>query len=371
MTEPDPVLQTVPLGFQWPTLDPFLFCVHHDDAYPPGDGRFGPAASLAGRQLGSDFGSRDGWNMYHGMTVPGFPRHPHRGFETVTFVRRGLVDHADSLGAAARFGRGDVQWMTAGAGVVHSEMFPLLDAAGPNRLELFQIWLNLPAADRMVPPYFTMLWAESLPRLEVADQARPHGGKASVVTVLAGRFGHGDSHGEDPQDGRQHAVSQTPPSPPPDSWASRQDADLAIWHIELAAGATITLPPAAGPDTIRTAYLFEGQDIGIGSRRLPNNHAAVLACDRPVQLQGGQRSAELLVLQARPIGEPVAQHGPFVMNDRAEIAAAFEDYQRDGFGGWPWPEDAPVHGGDPTRFARHADGRIERRDGADQVAAKA
>ena len=84
--------------------------------------------------------------------MPGFPSHPHRGFETVTYVRRGLIDHSDSLGAAARFGRGDTQWLTAGRGIVHAEMFPLLDEDGPNPLELFQIWVNLPAADKMAAP---------------------------------------------------------------------------------------------------------------------------------------------------------------------------------------------------------------------------
>ena len=121
-----PVLAVKPLGFPWETADPFLFCAYHDDAYPQGNGQMAPRASLAGRDIGQDFSRKDGWSMYHGDTVPGFPGHPHRGFETVTIVRKGLIDHSDSLGAAARFGHGDVQWVTAGRGIVHSEMFPLL-----------------------------------------------------------------------------------------------------------------------------------------------------------------------------------------------------------------------------------------------------
>ena len=88
----DLVRQTVPLGAQWPTIDPFLFCAHHDDDYPAANGQMGPAASLAGRNIGMDFDGIDGWNMYHGSVVPGFPQHPHRGFETVTIVRTGLID---------------------------------------------------------------------------------------------------------------------------------------------------------------------------------------------------------------------------------------------------------------------------------------
>ena len=181
----DSVIQTVPLGPQWATVDPFLFCVHHLDIYPAGNERLGPDASLAGRDIGMDFAGIDGWRMYHGATVPGFPQHPHRGFETVTFVRRGYVDHSDSLGATARFGRGDVQWLTAGKGIVHCEMFPLLDREGENATELFQIWLNLPAADKMVDPYFTMLWDEDLPRHVVTDSdvCRTH---RTGVTFLGG-----------------------------------------------------------------------------------------------------------------------------------------------------------------------------------------
>ena len=332
------VLQTVPLGTQWPTVDPFLFCAHHDDAYPAADGQNAPAASLSGRQLGQDFAGLDGWNMYHGRTVPGFPQHPHRGFETITFVRRGVVDHADSLGAAARFGRGDVQWMTAGAGIVHSEMFPLLRADEPNPLQLFQIWLNLPAADKLVEPYFTMLWDRDIPKVELNEQ-----GRATVVTVIAGRLAPGDPA----------------PTPPPNSWAARAEADVAIWHIRMDAQATWEMPAAGAADAIRTLYLFEGDQVSIADTVIGASTGAAIRPDVPVTLRAGGTEVEILVLQGRPIGEPVAQYGPFVMNTQAEIQQAFTDYQQTGFGGWPWPADDPVHVDVDGRFARHADGRVE------------
>jgi redox-sensitive bicupin YhaK (pirin superfamily) len=122
----DSIIKIRNLGFQWETLDPFIFCVHHKDDYPVGNSDMGPQASLDGRNLGQDFQVKDGWRMYHGLKVPGFPVHPHRGFETVTIVREGWVDHSDSLGGAGRYGEGDVQWMTAGSGIQHSEMFPLI-----------------------------------------------------------------------------------------------------------------------------------------------------------------------------------------------------------------------------------------------------
>jgi redox-sensitive bicupin YhaK (pirin superfamily) len=333
----DPVVQTFELGFQWPTIDPFLFCVHHDDAYPPGNERLGPDAPLDGRDLGQDFAGLDGWRMYHGQVVPGFPGHPHRGFETVTYVRRGLIDHADSLGAAARFGRGDVQWLTAGRGIVHSEMFPLLDRDGPNPVELFQIWLNLPSDDKLADPHFAMLWDRDIPRHVVTDAE----GRSVEVTVIAGEL-----------------AGLVPPPPPPKSWAARPDAEVAIWHLRLDPGARFELPPTVGADTIRTLYLFEGTSLTIGDHEIGARTGAVVRSDAPVVVSASQ-GAEVLVLQGRPIGEPVAQYGPFVMNTRAEIEQAFDDYQRTGFGGWPWPADDPHHGPERDRFARHADGRVD------------
>jgi redox-sensitive bicupin YhaK (pirin superfamily) len=334
----DSVLQTVPLGPRWPTADPFLFCAHHDDAYPAGDDAMAPAVAIDDRELGQDFSGTDGWSMYHGHVVPGFPGHPHRGFETVTFVRRGLIDHADSLGAAARFGRGDVQWLTAGKGIVHAEMFPLLDREGPNPLELFQIWLNLPAEDKLVEPYFTMLWDADIPRVHTRDDE----GRATEVTVIAGRLGDVE-----------------PPAPPPSSWAARADADVAIWHIVMEPGARWKLPRASGGDSTRVLYVFEGDTVDVDGTVVANDTGVVLAPTADVPIVAGGAPVEMLLLQGRPIGEPVAQYGPFVMNTQDEIQQAFADYRATQFGGWPWPDEAPTHGRDRGRFARHVDGRVE------------
>jgi len=331
------VLDTSSLGFPWATDDPFLFCVHHDDAYPAGNERLGPAASLSGRNIGQDFEGKDGWRMYHGDVVPGFPQHPHRGFETVTIVRRGWVDHSDSLGATARFGHGDVQWLTAGRGILHAEMFPLVDEAGPNPLELFQIWLNLPKADKFVEPHFSMLWAGAIPAHRALDDA----GRATEITVVAGRLG-----------------DVIAPPPPPHSWAARADADVAIWTIAMSPGARWTLPPALATSR-RALCLFRGSSLGVEGRTVQGRTAIRLRPDSEVVLTNGPEKSELLLLQGRPMGEPVVQYGPFVMNSRVEIEQAIADYRRTSFGGWPWPTPAPVHARDAGRFAKHADGRVE------------
>lgn len=334
----DPILEVLPLGMPWQTSDPFLFCVHHDDAYPAGNERLGPAASLRGRNIGQDFAGLDGWRMYHGDLVPGFPGHPHRGFETVTIVLKGFIDHSDSLGATARFGEGDVQWLTAGKGIVHSEMFPLLDQHGPNPLELFQIWLNLPRASKMAEPHFKMLWHETIPTSVTRDGE----GKRTEVMVIAGELG--DSRA---------------PAPPPDSWAAGAEADLAIWSIRMEPGARWRLP-AAKSGTNRTLYYHEGTGLQLSGRPVSPRTGVKVRPDVDLELVVGPDASRLLLLQGRPIGEPVTQYGPFVMTTPAEIQEAFVEYQATEFGGWPWPEDGPVHARDAGRFARYPDGHIER-----------
>jgi quercetin 2,3-dioxygenase len=327
-------------GPQWPTPDPFLFCVHHDDRYPAGNAVLGPRASLAGRDLGRDFagpkGRDGGWRMYHGHAVPGFPQHPHRGFETVTVVRRGLLDHSDSLGATARYGGGDVQWLTAGHGILHAEMFPLVDAAA-NPVELFQIWLNLPRADKLAPPRFSMLWANAIPRYTALDDD----GRSTEVTVIAGAIG-----------------DRTAPAPPPRSWAAQAHAEIAIWTIRMEPGARWSVP-AASSGLERWLYVFRG---GIGVHEIPVriDHVAELSSDRPAPIVNGSEPSELLMLQGRPIGEPIVRRGPFVMTSEAEIRETIAEYQQTRFGGWRWGSDEPVHAADAGRFARHVDGHLER-----------
>ena len=319
----------------WPTFDPFLFCVHHDDAYPAGDEQLGPRASLAGRKIGMDFEGKDGWRMYHGDVIPGFPRYPHRGFEIVTLARRGYIDHSDSLGAKARFGHGDCQWMTAGRGIEHSEMFPLVNREAGNPTELFQIWLNLPAADKLVEPHFTMLWSESIPRPKLGDAGEVE------IEVVAGTLG-------------EHRG----PPPPPSSWASRPEAEVAIWTIRMAPGSRFTIP-AASDGLNRTLYFFAGESLRIDGAELDRHAGVRVRSEVALTLEAGAGPIELLLLQGRPIGERVVQHGPFVMNSEAEIRQAFVDYRRGSFGGWPWPSDGPTHGRESGRFAMHADGREE------------
>ena len=218
------------------------------------------------------------------------------------------------------------------------QMFPLLRQDQDNPLELFQIWLNLPADKKFTLPHFSMLWNDSIPTVHVKDDA----GRSTELRVVAGRVG-----------------DNVAPSPPPNSWAAAADSDVAIWTLKMAPGASWTLP-TTGADRNRTLYVFRGSSVQVGPRKVARGHLVEIRADVATRLVAGPDETELLMLQGRPIGEPVAQHGPFVMNTRAEIQQAYADYRKTRFGGWPWPNDEPVHGADGQRFARRPDGTVER-----------
>jgi redox-sensitive bicupin YhaK (pirin superfamily)/ketosteroid isomerase-like protein len=321
----NPIIKVEPLGSPWQTIDPFLLCAHHVDHYPAGNSDLGPVVAAST--------SAQGWRMYFGKTVPGFPAHPHRGFETITIMRQGVVDHSDSLGASARFGAGDVQWLTAGRGIVHAEMFPLLNPDGPNTAEVIQIWLNLPAKKKMADPKFTMFWEPQVPRAEFVSRT----GRTEVTCIVGALNG---------QDGRK-----VPPPPPPDSWAADPKSDMAVWAVKMSPNATWTLPAASGRHTRRQLFFYSGSAVSVGGFRVETGSAVELDCSAPLELVNGSLESNFLLLQGRPLDEPVVQHGPFVMNTLDEIRDAYADYRSTRFGTWPWPAPDPNHGPSRGRFA--------------------
>lgn len=326
-------MKTFQMGFPWQTFDPFLFCAHHQDIYPSGNEQLGiDRDQLGGRALGSDFEKKDGFRMYHGKQIPGFPYHPHCGFETITLVTEGFIDHSDSLGASARFGEGDVQWMTAGSGVQHSEMFPMLQSDNENRLELFQIWLNLPARSKQVDAHFEMIWEDEIPQWKTSG----------VFTRLI--YGQIDEY--------KQSVC------PPNSWAADHQNQLQLVQYILDPGATLQLPSTNGPLN-RALYQYKGSAEINGQAFEEGTGVFIEEHEKLTITNCSESQVYFILMQGKPIGEPVAKYGPFVMNTSQEIEQVIQNYRRTEFGGWPWPTAEHVHDAGRGRFAQYPDGYIK------------
>ena len=334
MTNNTPILNIKPLTLPWETQDPFIFCSYHFDLYPGGNDDLGPDSSLEGRNIGQNFAGKDGWNMYHGSKVPGFPAHPHSGFETVSIVTKGLVDHSDSLGATGRFGNGDVQWLTSGKGVQHAEMFPLLNKDS-NPFEIFQIWLNLPRKSKKVDPHYKMLWSEDIPNIIVKDKQA----KQTSINLVAGSY-----------------KDKIALPPTPDSWAADPNNHVQIWTIKMDANAVFHIPPIENEVT-RSLYFYQGDSFFIRDTQIEENHLIELDPEKETQIVNGSEEGCFLFLQGRPINEPIVQYGPFVANTEEDLQEIIHEYRRTQFGGWPWASSDPVHGKSLGRFSKLPDGQ--------------
>jgi len=227
-------------------------------------------------------------------SAPGFPDHPHRGFETVTYMLEGVMDHRDSVGNKGSIGPGDVQWMTAGAGVVHSEMpGGAIDRNG-RRLHGFQLWVNLPAADKMVPPRYQGLDEAGIP---VVDDG------TARIRVVSG----------------SHAGTTGP---------IETHTPILYLHATLQPGATLRQEVPASQTGL--AYVFSGgAAVGPDKSEVQAHSLAVFAGDGDelVVTATGDVPAEVLLMAGEPLREPLARYGPFVMNTRQQIVEAVEDYQ--------------------------------------------
>jgi len=221
--------------------------------------------------------------------LAGFPSHPHRGFETVTYMLDGHMQHQDNGGNTGDLGPGDVQWMTAARGIVHSEMPQQTEG----RMRGFQLWLNLPAKEKMKPAAYRDIPAGTIPVVKV-DQG--------LVKIIAGMF-----------NGKAGAVHGG-------------STDPHYWDVHLEPGAVFEAAIPAEHNAF--LYAYEGEVfVGEEKKALAHRAAGLLSDGDAVRIVAGRKGARVLLLAAKPIGEPVVQYGPFVMNTREEIEQAVADYQ--------------------------------------------
>lgn len=284
--------------------DPFLMIGYHDDVLPP-------ASKLS--------------------ETPGFPRHPHAGFETITITIDAMVDHADSLGGSGRYGNGDVQFMYAGRGVEHSEMAGLISYDGKNGGALFQLWLN--AAEKRLQPNTSMLWSEDIPTEKL------QGGTLKTIAPTS-----------------RH---------PEGSWAFGGDNVRVLLVTLERPGASCSLD---GKHQL-CAYVFKGSAT-LNGQRVPAGHSAIFEEGQTSCLVETSSSAEILVIDARPIRQPVYSRGPFISDTQAGLDQCFADYRRklssssstgtSSSNSWTWASEGPTHGTSP-RFYDDGKGHREER----------
>jgi redox-sensitive bicupin YhaK (pirin superfamily) len=228
--------------------------------------------------------------------LPGFPMHPHRGIETVTYMLAGLVDHKDSIGNAGTIGAGDVQWMTSGGGILHEEMPKPKDG----KMEGFQLWVNLPARLKMSRPRYQEIPAAAIPVVRRADGV--------TVKVVAGKA-----------EGVSGPVTEIA-------------ADPEYLDVTVPAGAEYVQAVPEGHAVL--AYVFEGDGVfgGEGGQRVPSPRMVVFGDGDRVQAKAaGKKPFRFLLLSGKPLGEPIARYGPFVMNTKEEIEQALEDLRKGTF----------------------------------------
>jgi redox-sensitive bicupin YhaK (pirin superfamily) len=226
--------------------------------------------------------------------LAGFPPHPHRGFETVTYMLDGHMQHKDNFGNTGDLGPGSVQWMTAARGIIHSEM----PQQSEGRMRGFQLWLNLPAAEKMKPA-----WYRDIPSAQIPTVALPGGGE---VRVIAGALELDGKAAQGPING-----------------AHDKSTDPLYLDVHLPAGATFRAPLARGHNAF--LYAYEGT-ASVGGKQVPHRAAGLLSDGEAVAVSAGPDGARFLLLAARPLREPVVQHGPFVMNTREQIEEAIYEY---------------------------------------------
>jgi quercetin 2,3-dioxygenase len=333
------VLRSEPIGIHWDAEDPFFFISHHYDDYPKGNSQQAPPQrEVSGRMnLGRNYDKEFGYRMYNGKVVPGFPLHSHWGYETVTVVEKGYIDHFDSMGNQGRYGFGDVQWLSAGSRYEHCEMYPLAFDDRKNPTDITQIMIDLPLEHKNSPNEVRMLWSEQIPVLTMDDG----NGHICTVKVIAGRFG-------DTQASLPNRVS----------WAADPEHHVRILKLVMSPDAELTIP-AVSTTVNRNLYFVSGGCVSIDGQTYEDDSRLKLVGNEDVNIKNGNETGEYWLLEGEPIGEKMIVFGPVSLPTDKDVRNAMDLIRKKELDDWQWGlvDRAQPKGTD--RFIRYTDGHDE------------
>lgn len=323
-----PVLREMVADLHWDIDDPFVFASHHFDLYPVGNERQAPPKEEVDRKdLGNDYYKLFGYRLYTSKMTPGFQLHSHWGYETITLVPQGYVDHFDSLGNQGRYGYGDMQWITAGGRYHHCEMYPLVHQDRKNPQLVTQIMINLPLSEKDTPPEVHTVWKEDLTEFQE---------NGCTFTLLAGTFA-----------GRTAAV------PSRRSWAADPAHHVTILRVLMPPGTSFTLGRTEAAN--RNIYLTEGGATVAGKAYRPATRLK-LRPDREVEIVMGDKESEVWLLEGDPIGEKQSRWGPVILGSDAEVRKAVNIIRQKEMDEWQWDFVNQKQPLGTERFYRSADG---------------
>lgn len=328
------ILKKEPLRLHWDVEDPFFFASYHSDDYPHGNNQQAPPINeIAGRNLGRDYKKIYGFRMFHGKVVPGFPLHTHWGYETVTIPEKGFIDHFDNLGNQGRYGRGDVQWISAGNFYEHNEMYPLVSQTERNPNEILQIMINLPNKSKGSDPEIKTMWSEKIPIVNKENVS---------IKIIAGRFEN------------IHALS-----PNDVSWAADSKNNVNILKIVMSPGSKITLP-AISSTLNRNLYFVEGSTVKFDNNEFEYSYRFKLPGNEIIEFENGDKEGTYWLLEGEPIGEKNVSYGPVLLDSTKAVRSAMNTIREKELKEWPWDIVDKTQPLGSERFIRYADGREEK-----------
>lgn len=316
----------------WDCEDPFIFTSHHYDLYPEGNVQQAPPLEeINRRSLGHDYDKVFGYRMYDGKVSPGFPIHPHWGYETFSVASQGYVDHFDNMGNQGRYGYGDMQWVSAGSFYVHNEMYPLAFTDRENPVLLTQIHLNLPIKDKDTPNEVRTVWLEDIPVVK---------GEGYEISVYCGHFADTDG---------------VPANPV--SWAADPSHHVKIAMIRMEPGATVDISPTEAVH--RNIYLTEGRAT-VDGQEFPGNTRLKIDPKEGISVTMGDSASEIWVLEGDPIGEKQTSFGPVVKGKFKEVRRDNQYIREHIMDGWCWDYVNQKQDLGTERFFMDGDGKESR-----------